>query len=52
MNLVSNRVVQMAGRGRCYIYGSMHIKMAREEILRELLNKVDYVLLEGFNVGD
>jgi hypothetical protein len=42
----------MTERGKCYIYGSMHIKMPREDILRELLSKVDYVLLEGFNVGD
>jgi uncharacterized membrane protein len=42
----------MAERGKCYIYGSMHIKMPREEVLRELLSRVDYVLLEGFNVGD
>jgi hypothetical protein len=27
----------------------MHIKMPREDILRELLSKVDYVLLEGFD---
>jgi len=40
----------MAKRGKCYIYGSTHIKMPREDILRELLSKVDYVLLEGFNV--
>jgi uncharacterized membrane protein len=26
--------------------------MPREEVLRELLSRVDYVLLEGFNVGD
>jgi magnesium-transporting ATPase (P-type) len=39
----------MAERGKCYIYGSMHIKMPREDILRELLSKVDYVLLEGFD---
>jgi uncharacterized membrane protein len=42
----------MVERGKCYIYGSMHIKMPREDILRELLSKVDYVLLEGFNVGN
>jgi hypothetical protein len=51
-NLADSRVVQMAERGKCYIYGSMHIKMPRKDILRELLSKVDYVLLEGFNVGD
>jgi hypothetical protein len=39
----------MVERGKCYIYGSVHIKMPREDIIRELLSKVDYVLLEGFD---
>jgi hypothetical protein len=44
--------VQIAERGKCYIYGSMHIKMPREKVLQELLSRVDYILLEVFNVGD
>jgi hypothetical protein len=39
----------MKGKGRCYIYGSIHIKMPREDIIREILGRVDYVLLEGFS---
>jgi magnesium-transporting ATPase (P-type) len=39
----------MKGKGRCYIYGSTHIKMPREDIIREILGRVDYVLLEGFS---
>jgi magnesium-transporting ATPase (P-type) len=39
----------MKGKGRCYIYGSTHIKMPREDIIREILSKADYVLLEGFS---
>jgi len=39
----------MKGKGRCYIYGSTHIKMPREDIVREILSKADYVLLEGFS---
>jgi len=39
----------MKEKGRCYIYGSIHIKMPREDIIREILGRVDYVLLENFS---
>jgi len=39
----------MKEKGRCYIYGSIHIKTPREDIIREILGRVDYVLLENFS---
>ena len=40
----------MVKKGKCYIYGSVHIKMPREDVLRVLLDKADYILIEGFDM--
>ena len=37
--------------GACYIYGSEHTKIPREDILEGLVGRVDYVLLEGVNIS-
>jgi hypothetical protein len=34
--------------GKCYIYGSLHVKAPQ---LERLLGEVDYVLIEGFNIS-
>jgi len=37
--------------GACYIYGSEHTKIPREDILERLVGRVDYVLLEGVSIS-
>jgi len=37
--------------GACYIYGSVHIEIPRRDILEGLVERVDYVLLEGVNIS-
>ena len=36
--------------GDCFIYGSVHVKMPRRDVVERVLGIVDYVLLEGLNV--
>ena len=33
----------------CFIYGSVHVKMPRRDVVERVLGVVDYVLLEGLN---
>jgi hypothetical protein len=33
----------------CFIYGSVHVKMPRRDVVERVLGIVDYVLLEGLN---
>jgi hypothetical protein len=37
--------------GKCYIYGSLHVAAPKVESLLNVLRRVDYVLLEGFDTG-
>ena len=50
--MLSKRVSINEGKVRCYIYGSTHIRIPREDILREWLSRVDYVLIEGLSTRD
>jgi hypothetical protein len=34
----------------CFIYGSVHVKMPRRDVVERVLGTVDYVLLEGLGV--
>jgi hypothetical protein len=36
--------------GDCFIYGSVHVKMPRRDVVERVLGVVDYVLLEGLSV--
>jgi len=36
----------------CFIYGSVHVKMPRRDVVERVLGVVDYVLLEGLGVRD
>jgi len=36
--------------GDCFIYGSVHVKMPRRDVVERVLGIVDYVLLEGLSV--
>ena len=36
--------------GDCFIYGSVHVKMPRRDVVERVLGIVDYVLLESLNV--
>jgi Na+/melibiose symporter-like transporter len=36
--------------GDCFIYGSVHVKMPRRDVVERVLGIVDYVLLEGLGV--
>jgi len=36
--------------GDCFIYGSVHVKMPRRDVVERVLGVVDYVLLEGLGV--
>jgi uncharacterized integral membrane protein len=36
----------------CFIYGSVHVKMPRRDVVERVLGIVDYVLLEGLSVRD
>jgi len=38
--------------GDCFIYGSVHVKMPRRDVVERVLGVVDYVLLEGLGVRD
>ena len=38
--------------GDCFIYGSVHVKMPRRDVVERVLSIVDYVLLEGLDVRD
>jgi len=38
--------------GDCFIYGSVHVKMPRRDVVERVLSIVDYVLLEGLGVRD
>jgi hypothetical protein len=38
--------------GDCFIYGSLHVKMPRRDVVERVLGVVDYVLLEGFDASN